>query len=111
MPLQEWVDFDSSHISWSLLAEASVLETIGDQISDLLTHEGVHYTHSTELSCLSLAGRPPLNWVDTSRKINAIIEDNNIAGYRIICSDTNLRILLSPAEAEKMLPVLHDILF
>jgi aspartate kinase len=111
VPLQEWVDFDSNHISWNLLADASVLETINDKISDLLIKEGVHHTHSSELSCLSLAGRPPLNWVDTSRKIITIIEDNDIADYRIICSDTNLRILLNPAEAVTMLPIIHDNFF
>lgn len=111
VPLQEWVDIRDSHVTWNLLADSSVLKTVDEKISSLIVQEEVHHTRSSELSCLSLAGRPPLNWVDTSRKIVDILKDNNIAEYRLICSDSNLRILLSHSVAKQMHSVLHDNFF
>jgi len=111
VPLQEWVDFRANYITWNLLAGSSVLATVNEKISDLVTQEGVHHNYSSEFSCLSLAGKPPLNWVDTSRKIVNILKDNDIAEYRLICSDANLRILLSHSEAKQVHSVLHDNLF
>jgi aspartate kinase len=108
VPLFESLDYCNDRISWSLIADTTMLSVIENNLVDLTRKQDSYY-FSSGFSCISLAGNPPLNWADTSRKVISILEEQCIADYRLICNETNLRIISNSTEATALLPVLHDI--
>jgi len=106
-PLAEWTRQDGELQRWGVIGPSADIS----RLRDLLPGAGDagRTVYRRGLSCLTLVGPPPTSWLGVRESVAALLRDLGIADVNLIAVDGMLRLLLSPADADRAVAPLHEL--
>lgn len=108
VPFQEWIESKPDNLRWSVIAQSELISSINTKLQNCNDIQNIELSLTENFSCLSLAGRPPLNWAKTCSQITEILNNNGCKFSKLICSNTTITILVDPEDLDHIHKILHQ---